>query len=129
MRRVITQRVEYDWCPTKCGKCHKLGHSGEACRNKQGKEAGSKSKTMVWRPKKNTEDRDKEIAQPTEREAGILKEYSIIQKATPRYEEEFQTVDKKKSAKRGIVYEEQFVGGINNIFHDALYEGHYPFLA
>ncbi|RAL39278.1 hypothetical protein DM860_002811 [Cuscuta australis] len=83
-------------------KCHKLGHSGEACRNKQGKEAGSKSKTMVWRPKKNTEDRDKEIAQPTEREAGILKEYSIIQKATPRYEEEFQTVDKKKSAKRGL---------------------------
>ncbi|VFQ81187.1 unnamed protein product [Cuscuta campestris] len=48
--RVIEQPVSYDWKPSICSKCGKLGHVGEHCRKKEGRLERVIQK-KIWRPK------------------------------------------------------------------------------
>ncbi|VFQ77398.1 unnamed protein product [Cuscuta campestris] len=81
-------------------------------------------KTMVWRRKQST---------PQQQHKEDAKENASNENLEERMdgdkeEEEFHIVTKRKSAKRGGLFEKQFIDGINKVFHEAPYQGHYPFL-
>ncbi|VFQ77372.1 unnamed protein product [Cuscuta campestris] len=61
--RIITQTVTYEWEPTICSHCDRIGHKLEKCRRKTALKEANITKKMVWKPKaypKETEGKDAE---------------------------------------------------------------------
>ncbi|RAL53724.1 hypothetical protein DM860_015452 [Cuscuta australis] len=90
--RVISQKVEYEWSPTRCTLCKKLGHLEEECRQKGDKQPATR-KTMVWRRKQST---------PQQQHKEDAKENASNENLEERMdgdkeEEEFHIVTKRKS--------------------------------
>ncbi|RAL47849.1 hypothetical protein DM860_011434 [Cuscuta australis] len=70
--RVISQSVEYEWRPTICARCNRMGHTGYECRKKQEDKKGKGPIKKVWRPKQKQveepEQKQEEEPEPEERE-------------------------------------------------------------
>ncbi|VFQ67776.1 unnamed protein product [Cuscuta campestris] len=71
--RVVDQTVIYEWKPTICSKCCKLGHTGELCRRKEDRVEKPILK-KVWRPKAKEIENKEELRQRQE---------TINEEATP----------------------------------------------
>ncbi|VFQ64920.1 unnamed protein product [Cuscuta campestris] len=57
--RVITQEVTYEWKPTLCEQCKKLGHESLQCRRKEKEQkAQGGGQRKIWVPKQKQEERD-----------------------------------------------------------------------
>ncbi|RAL42418.1 hypothetical protein DM860_017598 [Cuscuta australis] len=109
--RIITQNVTYEWIPTLCNHCNRIGHVQENCRRKLNpKEGNQKRKKFVWKAKtapetdlgvKNKDHKEEveEMVQPEtvklqeELMEGTLEPYNID-------EEKFTEVWGKKAARR-----------------------------
>ncbi|KAL9246119.1 hypothetical protein vseg_019694 [Gypsophila vaccaria] len=47
---VVKIKVEYEWKPVTCAKCHKIGHPTEQCRKGQPYQPKVKPPQKIWRP-------------------------------------------------------------------------------
>ncbi|XP_062106372.1 uncharacterized protein LOC133817788 [Humulus lupulus] len=63
----MEQPIEYEWLPTKCSNCKKLGHSSSSCKFEVG---------TVWRKKESQS--IPEYVQQKVKEAGTLKQSSFV---------------------------------------------------
>ncbi|VFQ89754.1 unnamed protein product [Cuscuta campestris] len=92
--RVVTQEVVYEWRPSICSKCGKLGHLGSQCRKKEGKQERNITR-KVWRPKEK-EGEKKEMNTPVQVHHEKGTEMPIEEKEPVEDEEGFQVVTGKK---------------------------------
>ncbi|VFQ98000.1 unnamed protein product [Cuscuta campestris] len=126
--RVIEQPVSYEWKPSICSKCGKMGHVGEHCRKKEGRLERVIQK-KIWRPKiivnDNTVDRTIENTPRQEPMAEDNTPANARDKNEDKEEEAgFKLVTGKKAARRltieDLINQEQPI-------RESPY-GHYPFL-
>ncbi|VFQ92993.1 unnamed protein product, partial [Cuscuta campestris] len=119
--RVVTQEVVYEWRPSICSKCGKLGHLRSQCRKKEGKQERNITR-KVWRPKEK-EGEKKEMNTPVQ--VHYEKGTEMPFEGKPAEDEEgFQVVTGKKTARRLTIDDLRNQG---DPIRESPY-GHYPFL-
>ncbi|RAL53703.1 hypothetical protein DM860_015431 [Cuscuta australis] len=138
--RIITQTVTYEWEPTICSHCDRIGHKLEKCRRKTALKEANITKKMVWKPKaypKETEGKDaenhshKEDREEPETPTSPKSDgKNNADESEELKDEGFTEVSKKKAARRRSLEGGQcdFIGLIHKDLSLAPYEGHYPFL-
>ncbi|VFQ58792.1 unnamed protein product [Cuscuta campestris] len=112
--RLITQEIVYEWKPSLCNHCKKLGHEEETCKKKNQKPV---QRRIVWkRAQEKMQKEEKDISNEGEIEDGN--------------QEAFQNVSGRKAARRSPTTKERRYGDLNKYreFREAQQEGHQPHL-
>ncbi|RAL46971.1 hypothetical protein DM860_016605 [Cuscuta australis] len=98
--RVISQSVEYEWKPTICAKCNRMGHTREECRKNWREKQGKESLKKVWRPKQKQDEETVHEEGKKREKVEVQEEVQMEEKEPVEDNEGFQLVSKKKSARR-----------------------------
>ncbi|VFQ64820.1 unnamed protein product [Cuscuta campestris] len=132
--RIISQAMEYEWKPTICSKCNKMGHIADNCRkSKETKTGANPIIRKEWRPKQKKneandlkKEKESTIEVPQfQTEVQVNLEDDLGKNKYEEDQEGFQEVPKRKSARRLTIDDLYKGGGMN----DVPYTGHYPFLS
>ncbi|VFQ70279.1 unnamed protein product [Cuscuta campestris] len=115
--RIITQAVVYEWAPTLCSHCSRIGHMTENCRRKKVTTEGKPPKKKpIWRQKTTQEKVTKqaegaEVTPKTSEHEDVANDSAVTGNSADK-EEEFTEVSRKKAARRKSLEENEasFIG-------------------
>ncbi|VFQ86461.1 unnamed protein product [Cuscuta campestris] len=116
--RIITQSIVYEWAPTLCSHCGRIGHVADKCRKKKTVAGQPPRLKPIWRPKLHQKDNKNEEVEVVTPKDPKYKEGAEdnpeMTENSGNKEEEFTEVSKKKAARRKSLEgkEESFIGRI-----------------
>ncbi|VFQ95952.1 unnamed protein product [Cuscuta campestris] len=120
--RIITQKIKYEWAPTVCSHCNRIGHVFEMCRKRYTENTKGTGGKKIWRPKTTPQGGKDEAAPPsipqrteTEKEDNKRDKENVEAKNPENSDDSgFLEISKKKAAKR------RFLEGTEGYFNTVL---------